>query len=221
LSETHFGILQDPRALHSIEHKLIDIVIITICGADNWEAIAEYGRTKDDWLKTFLALPNGIPSADTFIRVFARLSPEALQSCFIGWMQAVHQVTEGELLSIDGKTLRGAKEAGNSRSFIHMLSAWSASHHLVLAQQKVSEKSNEITAIPPLLELLALKTFAITEALVVMIYSLIHHRRTDFAKAPIVREIFFQSHKLHNIEAVVNPATLMSGMNQISLLEHF
>lgn len=161
LIETHFGILQDPRALHSLEHKLIDIVIITICaticGADNWEAIAEYGRTKEAWLKTFLALPHGIPSADTFIRVFARLKPEALQRCFIGWMKAVHQVTEGELLNVDGKTLRGAKEAGNSRSFIHMVSVWSASHHLVLGQKKVSEKSNEITAIPPLLELLALR----------------------------------------------------------------
>jgi predicted transposase YbfD/YdcC len=161
LIETHFWTLQDPRALHSIEHKLIDIVIITICGticgADNWEAIAEYGRTKKDWLKTFLELPNGIPSADTFIRVFARLKPEALQRCFMGWMEAVHQVTAGELLNIDGKTLRGAKEACNSRSFIHMVSVWSASHHLVLAQKKVSEKSNEITAIPPLLELLALR----------------------------------------------------------------
>jgi predicted transposase YbfD/YdcC len=161
LIETHFGTLQDPRALHSIEHKLIDIVIITICGticgADNWEAIAEYGRTEQDWLKTFLSLPNGIPSADTFIRVFARLNPEALQSCFMGWMEAVHQVTAGELLNIDGKTLRGAKEAGNSRSFIHMVCVWSASHHLVLGQKKVREKSNEITAIPPLLKLLALR----------------------------------------------------------------
>jgi predicted transposase YbfD/YdcC len=161
LIETHFGTLQDPRALHSVDHKLIDIVIITICaticGADNWEAVAEYGRTKEAWLKTFLALPNGIPSADTFIRVFARLKPEALQRCFMGWMEAVHQVTEGELLNIDGKTLRGAKEAGNSRSFIHMVSVWSPSHHLVLGQKKVSEKSNEITAIPPLLELLALR----------------------------------------------------------------
>ena len=88
LIETHFGTLKDPRASHSIEHKLIDIVIITICaticGADNWEAIAEYGRTKADWLKTYLELPNGIPTADTFIRIFARLRPESLQSCFIG-----------------------------------------------------------------------------------------------------------------------------------------
>lgn len=161
LIETHFGTLKDPRAAHSIEHKLIDILIITICaticGANDWEAIAQYGRTKQDWLKTWLELPNGIPSPDTFNRIFARLKPEELQKCFSGWMQAVQTVTEGELLNIDGKTLRGAKEAGNSRSLIHMVSVWSASQHLVLAQQKVSEKSNEITAIPALLKLLSVR----------------------------------------------------------------
>lgn len=161
LIETHFGKLKDPRAAHSIEHKLIDILIITICaticGANDWEAIAEYGQTKQDWLKTWLELPNGIPSPDTFSRVFARINPTELQKCFLGWMEAVTQVTEGELLNIDGKTLRGAKEAGNSRSLIHMVSVWSASQHLVLGQTKVSEKSNEITAIPPLLEMLAIR----------------------------------------------------------------
>jgi predicted transposase YbfD/YdcC len=161
LIKTHFGELKDPRALHSIEHQLIDILIITICaticGANDWEAIAQYGRTKQDWLKTWLEIPNGIPSADTFNRVFARLKPEELQKCFMGWMQAVQTVTEGELLNIDGKTLRGAKEAGNSRSLIHMVSVWSASQHLVLGQQKVSEKSNEITAIPALLKLLSVR----------------------------------------------------------------
>ena len=170
LIETHFGGLKDPRAAHSIawrvtrnaiEHQLIDILIITICaticGANDRSAIAQYGRTKQEWLKAWLELPNGIPSADTFSRVFARLKPEELQKCFMGWMQAVQNVTEGELLNIDGKTLRGAKEAGKSRSLIHMVSVWSASQHLVLGQMKVSEKSNEITAIPPLLEMLAIR----------------------------------------------------------------
>lgn len=161
LIETHFSALRDPRAAHSIEHKLIDILIITICGticgADDWEAITEYGKTKIEWLKTFLELPNGIPSPDTFIRLFARLKPEELQKCFISWMEAVHQVTDGELINVDGKTLRGSKEAGNSRSLIHMVSVWSASQHLVLGQKKVDEKSNEITAIPALLELLKLR----------------------------------------------------------------
>ena len=161
LIETHFGTLKDPRAAYRIEHKLIDILIITICaticGANDWEAIAEYGQTKQDWLKTWLELPNGIPSPDTFSRVLARINPAELQKCFIGWMEAVAQVTEGELLNIDGKTLRGAKEAGNARSLIHMVSVWSASQHLVLGQSKVSEKSNEITAIPALLEMLAIR----------------------------------------------------------------
>ena len=125
LIETHFGGIKDPRAAHSIawrvtrnaiEHKLIDILIITICaticGANDRSAIAQYGRTKQEWLKTWLELPNGIPSPDTFNRIFTRLKPEELQKCFIGWMQAVQTMTEGELLNIDGKTLRGAKEAG-------------------------------------------------------------------------------------------------------------
>ena len=159
--ETHFGELKDPRAAHSIEHKLIDILIITICaticGANDWEAIAEYGQTKQDWLKTWLELPNGIPSPDTFNRVLGRINPTELQKCFMGWMDAVAKVTEGELLNIDGKTIRGAKEAGNSRSLIHMVSVWSASQNLVLGQTKVSEKSNEITAIPPLLKMLAIR----------------------------------------------------------------
>jgi len=161
LIETHFGNLRDPRALHSILHKLIDILIITICavisGADDFVAIAEYGKEKQEWLKTFLELANGIPSVDTFERLFARLKPEELQKSFINWMEAVHECTDGELINIDGKTLRGAKEAGNSRSLIHMVSVWSASQHLVLGQKKVGEKSNEITAIPALLKMLAIR----------------------------------------------------------------
>jgi predicted transposase YbfD/YdcC len=161
LIEKHFGTLKDPRAVHSIEHLLIDIIVITlcatICGANDWEAVAAYGVDKHEWLKTFLALPNGIPSHDTFIRLFARLNPEELQSCFISWMQAVHQVTNGELLNVDGKTLRGACERGNNRSLIHMVSVWSATNHLVLGQRKVDEKSNEITAIPELLRLLSIQ----------------------------------------------------------------
>lgn len=161
LIETHFGNLRDPRAAHSILHKLIDILIITICavisGADDFVAIAEYGKEKQEWLKTFLELANGIPSVDTFERLFARLKPEELQKSFINWMEVVHEYTDGELINIDGKTLRGAKEAGNSRSLIHMVSVWSASQHLVLGQKKVGEKSNEITAIPALLKMLVIR----------------------------------------------------------------
>lgn len=161
LIETHFGSLRDPRAEHSILHKLLDILVITICavicGADNFVEIAEYGKEKKEWLKTFLELANGIPSVDTFERLFERLKPEALQICFINWMETVHESTEGEFINVDGKTLRGAKESGNKRSLIHMVSVWSASQHLVLGQKKVGEKSNEITAIPSLLEMLSLR----------------------------------------------------------------
>jgi len=158
LIKEHFGTLKDPRTQQSIDHLLIDIIVITICatisGANNWEAIAAYGVAKYEWLKTFLDLPNGIPSQDTFNRLFARLKPEELQKCFISWMQAVHEVTRGELLNVDGKTLRGAKERGNNRSLIHMVTVWSSTNHLVLGQIKVDEKSNEITAIPELLKLI-------------------------------------------------------------------
>jgi predicted transposase YbfD/YdcC len=161
LIETQFGNLRDPRALHSILHKLLDILVITICavicGADNFVEIAEYGKEKEEWLKTFLELGNGIPSVDTFERLFARLKPEALQICFISWMEAVHECTDGEFINVDGKTLRGAKEAGNKRSLIHMVSVWSAPQHLVLGQKKVGEKSNEITAIPSLREKLMIR----------------------------------------------------------------
>jgi predicted transposase YbfD/YdcC len=136
---------------------LIITICAVICGADNFVEIAEYGKEKEEWLKTFLELANGIPSVDTFERLFARLKPEELQTCFISWMEAVHKCTEGELINIDGKTLRGAKEAGNKKSLIHMVSVWSASQHLVLGQKKVGEKSNEITAIPSLLEMLMIR----------------------------------------------------------------
>ncbi len=161
LIEKHFSTVRDPRAQHSIDHLLLDMIVITlcatICGANDWEAVAEYGRTKYEWLKTFLPLPHGIPDHDTFSRLFARLNPEELQGCFINWMQAVHQVTVSDLMNVDGKTLRGAREPGNNRSFIHMVSVWSASNRLVLGQRKVASKSNEITAIPELLKLLEIR----------------------------------------------------------------
>jgi predicted transposase YbfD/YdcC len=157
----HFKSLEDPRAEYRIEHQLMDMLIITICaticGANDWEAVAEYGRAKQEWLSTFLELPNGIPSHDTFNRLFARLNPEQMQSCFINWVEEVHQTTAGELLNVDGKTLRGAVEPGSAKSLIHMVSVWSSEHRLVLGQQKVDEKSNEITAIPKLLELLMIE----------------------------------------------------------------
>lgn len=163
--KTHFSTLSDPRAQQSIEHKLIDIIIITICavicGANSWVDVEHYGKSKQPWLGTFLALPNGIPSHDTFERLFAVLKPEELQQCFLNWVQAVHPIITG-LIAIDGKTLRGAYERGGRTSMIHMVSAWASSNRLVLGQRKVEEKSNEITAIPELLKLLDLKGAVVT-----------------------------------------------------------
>lgn len=159
--ETHFRSLTDPRAEHSIKHGLIDIVMITICavicGADNWVEIENYGLAKQEWLQQFLELPHGIPSHDTLMRVFARLKPEQLQQCFLNWIQAVSQITKGQVIAIDGKSLRGALERGQNRGAIHMVSAWATENRLVLGQKKVPAKSNEITAIPELLKILAIE----------------------------------------------------------------
>jgi predicted transposase YbfD/YdcC len=156
----HFSALDDPRAQHSIEHLLLDIVLVTICaviyGADTWVEIENYGIAKQEWLETFLELPNGIPSHDAFERMFARLRPEQLQQCFLNWVQAVFKITDGQLISLDGKTLRGSYDRGGKQGMIHMVSAWASQNRLVLGQRKVNEKSNEITAIPELLQVLDL-----------------------------------------------------------------
>lgn len=162
----HFGSLSDPRAEHSIEHWLIDIVLITICavicGAETWVEIESYGLAKQEWLETFLELPKGIPSHDTFERVFARLRPEELQQCFLDWVQAMFQITEGQVIALDGKTLRGSYEKGCRRGMIHMVSAWATQNRIVLGQRKVNQKSNEITAIPELLRVLDLVGAVVT-----------------------------------------------------------
>jgi predicted transposase YbfD/YdcC len=164
--ETHFTSLHDPRADHSIDHKLNDIVAITICavicGADSWIEVENYGTSKQQWLSSFLELPKGIPSHDTFERLFARLRPTELQQCFLNWVQAIFHVTEGQVIAVDGKTLRGAYERGQGRSMIHMVSAWATANRIVLGQCKTQEKSNEITAIPELLKLLDLAGAVVT-----------------------------------------------------------
>jgi predicted transposase YbfD/YdcC len=118
---------------------------------DSWVAIELYGCTKYEWLKTFLKLPNGIPSHDTFARVFAQINPQQFQECFLNWMKSVHKITDGEVVAIDGKTLRGSHDKNIDQSAIQMVSAWATTNKLVLGQVKVDSESNEITAIPELL----------------------------------------------------------------------
>lgn len=162
----HFRDLEDPRAQFLLEHQLLDIIAITIfvviCGAETWVDIESYGRSKEQWLRGFLQLPHGIPSHDTIARLFAALNPEALQKCFLSWVQAVAELLPGEVIAIDGKTLRHSYDNAGSKGAIHMVSAWASSNRLVLGQVKVDEKSNEITAIPKLLEVLDLEGCIVT-----------------------------------------------------------
>ena len=162
----HFAVIKDPRIDRTKRHKLIDIMTIAICavicGADGWVAIETYGCAKYEWLKTFLELPNGIPSHDTFARVFAQINPQEFQSCFLGWMKSIQKTTSGEVVAIDGKTLCGSYEKNSDQSAIQIVSAWATTNKLVLGQIKVDEKSNEITAIPELLKVLELSGCIVT-----------------------------------------------------------
>ncbi len=133
-----------------------------VCGAEGWTDIEAYGYAKQEWLKGFLELDNGIPSHDSISRLFAALNPKALQDCFLSWVKTIAQLSEGEVIAIDGKTLRHSYDKGGSKGAIHMVSAWATQNRLVLGQVKVDEKSNEITAIPELLKVLALNGCIVT-----------------------------------------------------------
>jgi len=164
--EQHFGDLTDPRIDRTKLHKLLDILVIAICaviaGADNWEDVEEFGKARLVWFQTFLELPNGIPSHDTFTRVFARLDPEQFQAGFLSWMSAASEVVGGQVIAIDGKVLRRSHDKGIGKAAIDMVSAWATANRLVLGQVKVDEKSNEITAIPQLLEVLEVSGCIVT-----------------------------------------------------------
>lgn len=164
--EKHFGQIPDPRVINRSSHKLVDVITIAIlgilCGADGWVAIETYGKAKEEWLKTFLELANGIPSHDTFGRVFSELDPEMLEQNFRAWIKLIAEGLELEVVAIDGKNIKGSYDREGSLLSLTMVSAWSSSHRLVLGQVAVKPKSNEITAIPLLLEQLDLKSGIIT-----------------------------------------------------------
>jgi predicted transposase YbfD/YdcC len=161
-----FADVPDPRRDHTRKHNLWDIIAITICAvvgsADSWVEVARYGVRKLTWLRTFLELPNGIPSHDTFNRVFALLDPAALQQGFHHWMQALVEATDGRLVAIDGKTLRHSFDTAAGHGALHLVSAWATENRLTLGQYAVDGKSNEITAIPELVKMLDLSGAIVT-----------------------------------------------------------
>ena len=165
--QDHFAELTDPRRREVI-YPLINVVVIAvcavICGADDFVAIAKFGRTKREWLARFLDLPNGIPSHDRFNAILAAIKPAEFEKCLLSWITALHEITDGQVIAIDGKTLRRSFDAASSKAAIHMVSAWATANHISLGQVVVDAKSNEITAIPKLLEMLEFRAFG-------------HHRR--------------------------------------------
>jgi predicted transposase YbfD/YdcC len=162
----HFGSLPDPRVQGRTDYPLLEIIFLCISaiisGFDGWEAIEDFGVGKLTWLRKFLPYEQGIPRHDTIARVMSCLCPHALQACFVGWVQSVAQLTEGEIVAIDGKQARRSYDKGSRKAAIHMVSAWACQNGIVLGQQKTDCKSNEITAIPELLDILALKGCIVT-----------------------------------------------------------
>ena len=162
----HFADLTDPRIDRSRLHELLDIVAIAICavvaGADSWDDIEDFGNAKIAWLGTFLDLPNGIPSHDTFRRLFERLDPDEFQRGFLGWIEALQEATERQVIAIDGRTLRRSFDRAKGKSALHLVHAWATANHLLLGQVAVDQKSNEITAIPVLLKMLSISGAIVT-----------------------------------------------------------
>lgn len=164
--QEHFGDIREPRLERTRLYELMDILVIAICGvicgADSWEDIEEFGNAKEAWLRTILPLANGIPSHDTFGRVFGLIDAEAFQRSFVSWVQAVTQLIGGQVIAVDGKKPRGSQDRGIGKGAIDMVSAWASANQVVLGQVKVDDKSNEITAIPELLRMLVIRGCIVT-----------------------------------------------------------
>jgi predicted transposase YbfD/YdcC len=163
----HFSKVKDPRIIKKCSHKLVDIIVIAVCATlckfdDSWEDIEDFGKIKYDWFIKFLELPHGVPSHDTMRRVFLLINPIQLQECFFNWANDFRTIIAGETIAIDGKASRGSRDVGLDKKAIYMVSAWANQNELVLGQVKVDEKSNEITAIPKLLDLLDISGCTVT-----------------------------------------------------------
>src|SRR5919202_748568 len=162
----HFASLKDPRIERTKLHSLMDLIALTICGvlcgADGWDDIHFYATALEPWYRTFLSLENGIPSSDTIRRVISAIRPDHFYACFLSWVQSIAKHIPESIIAIDGKTLRSAYGPDDPKALLHIVHAWSDAQHLVLAEVNVNEKSNEITAIPELLKLLAVEGCILT-----------------------------------------------------------
>lgn len=162
----HFSVLVDGRCEEKCRHKLIDVIVIAIvaviCGADEWTGIEKFGKAKEDWFRRFLELDNGIPSHDTFGRVFSLLSPRGFEARFQQWIQSIGEIHGEPLIAIDGKSLRRSHDRKSGKAPLHMVSAWASANRVVLGQRATEAKSNEITAIPELLDTLLLRGCIVT-----------------------------------------------------------
>jgi len=162
----HFSSLNDPGIERHKQHSLIDIIVLTISAvasrADGWKAIENFGKEKRDWLQQHIVLKNGISSHDSIAYLLSRISPAGFRQCFMSWTQSVVGATNGEIIAVDGKMARGSRDRKNNRNPLHMDSAWACANRMILGQQATDDKSNEITAIPKLLELVELKGCIVT-----------------------------------------------------------
>jgi predicted transposase YbfD/YdcC len=162
----YFGIIKDLRQQAKVRHKLIDILFIavaaTIANASDWKDIELFAIKREQWFRKFLELPNGIPSHDTFERTFRWIDPKQFEKCFVHWVSEIAVLMDRSIVAIDGKTMRGAFDTDDKKSPVHIVSAWASENGMVLGQVKTDEKSNEITAIPELLDLIFVKNCIVT-----------------------------------------------------------